>query len=428
MTALRDPVDRRAAAHVASESARLALTSVRSQPARSALAIVGVVIGIVTVVLVASVLAGLRNSVALLFRELGTENVFAFHRNGDPYSPVSDADAGRKPLLPAYASDLERLGQSVREVGVQLIVPVVTGTRTLSARSGGNESDTVLVEGVSPNFFDVTGADFASGRPFTPLEGQVAAPVAVIGANVARALFGADAAIGRSFLLAGERYYVVGQLAPRRGTFFGENRNDNVISLPLGTAQRRFPEADETVLYIRARPGLRDRARDETELILRLLRRLPADAEDDFTVSTADQIIAQFDQIGVQIFLATLALAGVSLLVGGIGIANVMVMAVTERTREIGLRLAVGARRAEILRQFLFEAAVLSGAGGVLGVALASSIGLVAAQLAPVFPAVPPGWAVASGLVVSIGVGVVAGYLPARRAARLDPVDALRYE
>ncbi len=413
---------------VAGETIRLGLASVRSQPARSTLAVVGVVIGIVTVVLVASVLVGLRNSVALLFRELGTENVFAFHRSGDPYSPVSDADADRRPLSPAFAADIERLGPSVREVGVQLIVPVVTGTRTLSARAGASESDTVLVEGVSANFFDVTGADFAAGRPFTSLEGQVAAPVAVIGANVARALFGAEPAIGRSFLLGGERYYVVGQLAPRRGTFFGENRNDNVVSLPLGTAQRRFPEADETVLYIRARPGMRERARIETELVLRLLRQVPDEAPPDFTISTADQIIAQFDQIGFQIFLATLGLAGVSLLVGGIGIANVMVMSVTERTREIGLRLAVGARRAEILRQFLFEAAVLSGVGGALGVVLASGIGLIAAQIAPVFPAVPPGWAVVSGLVVSVAVGILAGYLPARRAAALDPVESLRYE
>jgi putative ABC transport system permease protein len=410
------------------ETLGLAVDSIKSQPARSTLAVLGVVIGIVTVVLVASVLVGLRNSVALLFRELGTENVFAFHRDGDPYSPLSDSDAERRPLLPRFAQEIERLGSSVREVGVQLIVPVVTGTRVLSARAGGNESDTILVEGVSPNFFDITGAEFEAGRPFTPLEGRVAASVAVLGANVSRALFGGRPAVGRTFLLAGERYTVVGQLAPRRGTFFGENRNDNIVSLPLGTAQRRFPDADQTVLYVRALEGQRDRARAETDTILRLLRRVPADAPPDFTVSTADQIIAQFDRLGVQIFLVTLALAGVSLIVGGIGIANVMVMSVTERTREIGLRLAVGARRTAILRQFLVEAAMLSGLGGALGVTVASVIGLIATWLAPVFPAVPPAWAVTAGLVMSVGVGVTAGYLPARRAAALDPVEALRHE
>src|SRR5512134_130857 len=137
------------------EAAALAVESIRAQPARSALAIVGIVIGIVTVVLVASVLVGLRNSVAQLFRELGTDNIFAFHRNGDPYTPASDRDALRRPLRPDYAEVIQRLGPSVRDVGVQLLVPAVTATRTITARAGGNESDTVLVEGVSANFFDV---------------------------------------------------------------------------------------------------------------------------------------------------------------------------------------------------------------------------------------------------------------------------------
>jgi putative ABC transport system permease protein len=410
------------------EAARLAWDSLRSQPARSGLAIAGVVIGIVTVVLVASVLVGLRNSVAQLFRELGTDNIFAFHRNGDPYPPASDRDALRRPLLPAYAETIERLGPSVRDVGVQLLIPAVTSTRTITARAGSNESDSVLLEGVSSNFFDVTGAEFAAGRPFSDAENRVVAPVAVIGANVATALFGPGDAVGKPFLLGGERYFVVGVLAKRKGTFFGENRNDNVVSLPVATAKRRFPEAENTVLYIRARAGVRERARGEAETILRLLRGVRRDEESDFNLSTSDQIIAQFDKLGAQIFLATVGLAAVSLIIGGIGIANVMVMSVTERTREIGVRLAIGAKRREVLRQFLFEAAMLSGAGGLAGVVTATVLGLIATALAPGFPAVPPLWAVASGLATSIGVGVIAGYWPARRASALDPVEALRYE
>ncbi len=410
------------------EAARLAWDSLRSQPARSGLAIGGVVIGIVTVVLVASVLVGLRNSVAQLFRELGTDNIFAFHRNGDPYTPASDRDALRRPLLPAFAATIENLGPSVRDVGVQLLVPAVTATRTITARAGGNESDSVLIEGVSANFFDVTGAEFAAGRPFSDAENRVVAPVAVVGANIATALFGPGDAVGKPFLLGGERYFVVGVLARRKGTFFGENRNDNVVSLPVATAGRRFPEAENTVLYVRAKPGVRERARDEAETILRLLRGVGPGQESDFNLSTSDQIIAQFDKLGAQIFLATVGLAAVSLIIGGIGIANVMVMSVTERTREIGVRLAIGARRREVLRQFLFEAAMLAGAGGVAGVATATVLGLIATALAPGFPAVPPLWAVLSGLGTSIGVGVVAGYWPARRAAALDPVEALRYE
>lgn len=410
------------------EAARLAWESLRAQPARSALAIGGVVIGIVTVVLVASVLVGLRNSVAQLFRELGTDNIFAFHRNGDPYTPASDRDALRRPLRPADAAVIERLAPSVRDVGVQLLVPAVTATRTLTARAGANESDAVLIEGVSANFFDVTGADFAAGRPFSEAENRVVAPVAVLGANVAAALFGSAEAVGQSFLLGGSRLYVVGVLAKRRGTFFGENRNDNVVSLPVATAERRFPEAENTVLYIRARPALRARARDEAETVLRLVRGVEGEAPSDFQLSTSDQIIAQFDRLGAQLFFATIGLAAVSLLIGGIGIANVMVMSVTERTREIGVRLAIGARRSEVLRQFLFEAAMLAGAGGVAGVATATALGLVATAVAPTFPATPPLWAIGTGLATSVAVGIVAGYWPARRAARLDPVEALRYE
>ncbi len=410
------------------EARSLAADSLRAQKARSGLAILGVVIGIVTVVLVSSTLVGLRNSVALLFRELGTENIFAYHLNGEPYAAPTELDVARPQLKEEYARELERLGPSIRDVGIELIVPAVTSTRVITARAGANELDTVLVEGVSSNFFDVVGAAFTGGRPFTPTEERARGQVAVIGANVAKALFAGGPAVGNSFLLGGDRYYVVGELAPRQGTFFGENRNDSVVAIPVQTARRKFPDARNMVLYIRARPGLRDQAREEAETILRLLRHVPTGAESNFSMNTADQIIAQFDRLGVQIFIATVALAGISLVIGGIGIANVMVISVTERTREIGVRLAIGARRAEVRRQFLIEAAILSGAGGLLGVTVATLIGVLVALVAPTFPAAPPLWAVTAGLLTSIAVGVVAGYWPARKAAGLDPVDALRYE
>jgi putative ABC transport system permease protein len=406
----------------------LALESIRVHTSRSVLAIVGLVIGIVTVVIVASTLVGLRNSVAQLFRELGTENIFAYHRGGDPYSPATDAEANRRTLTVDDADTIVRLAKAVRDVGVQLIVPAATATRVITARAGGNESDTVLIEGASSNYFDVTDTPFASGRPFTDTEGRVGAPVVVLGANIAEALFGVTEPVGQSLLLGGDRYFVVGVLAPRQGTFFGENRGDNIVSMPIGTAQRKFPDADETVLYVRALPGRRDQARAETETILRLVRGVTGDALNDFTLSTADQIIASFDRIGAQIFLATIALAAVSLIIGGIGVANVMVISVTERTREIGLRLAIGARRDDVRLQFLLESVVLAATGGIAGVVLALMIGGAVALVAPAFPAVPPLWAVVSGVLSAVLVGVVAGYLPARRAAGLDPVDALRYE
>ena len=412
----------------AGEAHRLALDSLRSQPLRSSLAVAGIVIGIVTVVLVATILVGVRNGIASLFRELGTENVFAFHRAGDPYNPSSDKDAQHKPLEPAFAESIARHGTAVAGAAAQIIVPPLVDGRPIVARAGGNESDTVLVEGASAGFFEITGTEFRAGRPFTELESRSAARVAVLGANVARALFGGSSSVGKPISLAGDTYFVVGEAAARKGGFFGENRQDNVISIPSGTAARRFPDANLTVLYVRAKPGQLGAARSETEFLLRRLRRLPPGADNDFTTSTAEQIIQQLDQINVRVGLATFALALVSLVIGGIGIANVMVISVTERTREIGVRLAIGARRRDVLRQFLVESAILSAGGGAVGVAVSSALGFLLSLAAPAFPAVPPTWAVLGGLSSAVCTGIVAGYLPARRAASLDPVEALRYE
>jgi putative ABC transport system permease protein len=427
----RERPSRRAPRHWAAalrESAALAADSIRTQPARSLLAIVGIVIGIVTVVLVASVLANLRNQVALLFRELGTENVFAFHLTGDPYATPSEAEARRLPLKPSFAAEIARDARAVRAVAVQVIVPTIVGNRALTARSGDRESDSVLVEGASPNFFEIVGAEFASGRPFTDLEDRAGAQVAVIGSSLARALYGTRGAVGRSLTLGGDTYFVVGEIAPRKGGFFGENRQDSVLAIPAGTVKRRFPDVDRVVLYARARPGMREDARREVEASLRRLRRLSADEPNDFTLSTADSIIRTLDGVSAQVGLVTVLLAAVSLFIGGIGIANVQIISVKERTREIGVRLAIGAPRRDVLNQFLFEAAILSSAGGLAGVLIAVLVGLILGVLVSGFSAIPPLWAVAAGLLASLTVGIVAGYWPARQAAAMDPVEALRYE
>ena len=410
------------------EAASLAVESLRTERARSALAVVGIVIGIVTVVLVASVLANVRNQIALLFRDLGTDNVFAFHLTGDPYVTASEREARRRPLELAYVADIKRLSTEALAVGAQIIVPTTTGGEVLVARAGGRESDSVLVEGATSSLLDIIGAEFARGRPFTDLEDRQRARVAVIGAALSEALFGNAVPIGRTLTLGGETYTVVGELARRRGGFLGENRQDNVLTLPAGTVRSRFGEPERVVIYVRAKPGRREACFRETEAILRQLRHLAPGADNDFNLSTAEQIIATFDGLSARIGLATVGLAAVSLLIGAIGIANVMFISVTERTREIGLRLAVGAPRKKVQLQFLLEAVFLSGVGGLAGVATALAIGLLLTFVVQGFSAVAPAWAVAAGLVASVGVGIVAGYWPARRASRLDPVEALRHE
>lgn len=409
------------------EPSKLALGSIRAHPGRAALAITGVIVGVVTVVVIASTLANVRNQIALLFRDLGTDNVFAFHLTGDPYVVPPEREARREPLSADWVSDLQK-GSAVRDVGVQVIVPTTRDSDILTARAGAAEYDAVLVEATSANYFDIVGAEFAAGRPYTDLEARDAAKVAVVGASLARALFGTTSAVGRTLVMGGDTYTVVGELLPRRGGFFGENRQDTVLNIPERRARVRFGTPERVVLYIRAKPGLRESAYGQTEATLRRLRGIsPADAN-DFTLSTADQIIATFDAISRQVGLVTVGLAAVSLLIGAIGVANVMFISVTERTREIGLRLAVGAPRRVVLRQLLIESAVLSGVGGALGVGLALLFGLALTSVVSSFSALPPLWAMAAGLVTSVGVGLLAGYVPARRASRLNPVEALRYE
>ena len=336
-----------------------------AQPARSALAIVGVVIGIVTVVLVASTLVGLRNSVALLFRELGTDNIFAFHYNGEPYSAGSSQDVKRPPLKPEFAERIAALGPSIREVGIELIVPAVTSTRAITARAGANESDSRADRRHLAELLRRRRRGLRGGPAVHRLRGARPGPGRGAGRQRRRAPCSASSRPwARRSCWVAIATYVVGELAPRKGTFFGENRNDTVVALPVNTARQKFPDAENTVLYIRADLDGARRRRLEAATILRLVRNVPPGEPDNFALNTADQIIAQFDKLGLQIFLATIALAAVSLLIGGIGIANVMVISVTERTREIGVRLAIGARRSEVRRQFLLEAAILSGAGG----------------------------------------------------------------
>ena len=261
------------------ESASLAFDSLRTHRARSLLAITGIVIGIVTVVLVASVLANVRNQVAILFRDLGTENIFAFHITGDPYAVASEKEARRQPLELSWVNDLKRLTTASKDVGAQVIVPTTGAGGVLVAHAGGNESDTVLVEGVTPTFFDIIGAEFERGRPFTALEDRAGADVAVLGANLARSLYGNDNPLGKTLTIGGDTYTVVGELQKRRGGFLGENRQDSVLSLPAGTVRRRFGVPERVVLYVQAKPGERDICYRQTEAVLRKLRRLPPSAD-----------------------------------------------------------------------------------------------------------------------------------------------------
>ena len=403
-----------------------AIDSLRSNGVRSILAIVGIVIGIVTVVVITSVLSNARTQVAALFEGLGTSNVIAYHLSQDPYSPPTEKEANRRPLEGGFAEVIRRLSPNVEDVGIQLIVPAIVNGRPLVASAGRIDNDTCFAEGSLARTFQVIDAPLSEGRIFTPIEEATGARVAVLGASIRASLFPGVSALGKEVRLSGVAFTVIGTIAPRPGGVFGENRQDSVISIPVSTVRSLFPDARNVLLYIRMKEGRRVEARQDAETILRRLRGLAPDAPNDFNLTSPDQIIAVFNQVSDAIGAAAIGLAGISLFIGAIGIGNVMVISVTERTREIGVRRALGATRSSVRRQFLIEAGVLSGLGGLLGVAIAVGLGVLVTLALPRYDARPPWNAAVAGIVVSIVVGLVAGYVPASRAASVDPIEALR--
>ncbi|MBL8295549.1 MAG: ABC transporter permease [Bryobacterales bacterium] len=411
----------------ASENVRMAIDAVWTHRFRSGLTILGIVIGITTVVTVASLLTGVRKGVVTFFEEFGPDNIFLSRFSGDPNSPGTPKEQKRRPIRPEYASVIQRQCPSVLQTSVSLFIPGILGGKPMVAKVPGFESDNVNLAGASYESFEVQPRELQVGRIFTFEEAQRGDKVAILGANIAEALFPVGLPVGQSVNVDGAEYHVVGVYAPAKGGFFGENGLDRQILIPLRTAQMRYPQVDRFFITAKARPGLRDQAFEEVTAALRRVRRTPP-GPDDFNLSTPDQIIKRFDALTGMILLVSIAISALGLLVGGIGVMNIMLVSVTERTKEIGVRKALGARRSDIVVQFLLEAVTLTGLGGLVGIVFAIAVTLAVGALIPSLPSEVPIWAVGTGFGVSVAVGVFFGVWPAFQAARLDPVEALRYE
>lgn len=408
------------------ETFKMALDNVRAHKFRSFLTVLGIVIGVSTVIAIASILTGLRANIVNFVEEYGTNNIYAFHLSTGISFSHDRSERTRKPLRPEDGEAIKELASAVEDVANDGFIEW-NFNKTLTY--AGQTYKQGNLEGVSANYGTITNLSLQAGRFISEIDDQHRRDVMVIGKGAAEALFqgGIDSIVGKEVMMNGKPFEIIGVLEPRKGNLLGQSEENQVL-IPFRTMRKVSPRSEWMMLTIRARSGQLQKALDQVEDILRRQRGVKYDEKDNFDLTTADRFIEQFDSITAMVGLVAIALSSVGLLVGGIGVMNIMLVSVTERTSEIGVRKAIGARRRDITNQFLFEAMTLTFLGGVLGVLLAIGVSQIVVLIFPSLPASIPLWAVITGLVVSIAIGLVFGVWPARKAARLDPIEALRYE
>ena len=406
------------------ESALMAFDTVRAHKLRSSLTILGVAIGVVTLMFMVSIIQGLNKAFADQIESLGSNTIFVSKFDPSFGREPSAEERQRKDLTP---EDVEAIRRET--TALASIAPI---RRKLSAtvRYAERETDTPILFGVTPEYDFTMSTYTARGRFITDADLSARSNVCVLARDVEQALFPYEDALGREIKIEGTPYRVVG-IMETLGNFFGQSR-DNSIFVPLATFDKYILDAPfpEIVFFIIVRPRTRADVQtsvDEITEILRRRRQVPLDAPNNFGVSTQDSLLDFYNQLTGATWLVLTAISFVALLIGGIGVMNIMLVSVTERTKEIGIRKAVGATRGNILSQFLIEAVVLTGIGGLGGLLVGELLSLLMNRYSPL-PAYVPLWAVLLGIGISAGVGLIFGMWPAWKAARLNPIEALRYE
>lgn len=398
---------------------------------RSLLTILGVVIGTMTVIVIAAFVSGIDARVSKEIESFGTNSLYIYRFDpGFNFNPTQE-ERMRKPL--SYEDTLAIQAECPSVIYAAAFMSPVDFfggpfTQRVNVRYRDIEMTNAAVQGASPSYFKMGVTNIAEGRYFTDEENGRHANVLVIGHDVANTLFPFTDAIDKQVTINGRSYGVVGVLAERDVFIVGAedpNNENKAVYMPYLTLRKLYPEVNDNFVMAQARPGLMEEAVEEVRELLRRRRKVAFGAQDNFGISTSDQIISQFGAITGGVFALMVAISSVGLLIGGIGVMNIMLVSVTERTREIGVRKAMGARRRDIIVQFLIEAATLTGLGGLLGIIAGSVIALMIQMIMPTHI---PLWSPVVGFVVSVGLGLTFGLWPAWKAARLNPIEALRYE
>jgi putative ABC transport system permease protein len=408
----------------ARESAWMALDTVRANKLRSSLTILGVSVGVITVVFMVSIIQGLNKSFAAQIESLGSNTIWA--TKFDPsigHQPTAE-EIHRKELTVEDADAIRREAPSI--VGVSPFYRKIAET----VRHANNQSDTPILIGVTP-YHEFTVSSYVDrGRFITDLDVERRDNVCVLGIDLVKALFTYEDPLDKEIKIAGHPFKVVGVMEPL-GSILGQSR-DNSVFIPITTFQKYYPEIEfpDIISAIIVRPVSRayvKSAIDEMTDILRRRRQVPRGAPNNFGISSQDALLDVYNQLTGATYLVLTAISFVALMIGGIGVMNIMLVSVTERTKEIGLRKAVGATRLNILSQFLIEAVVLTAIGGLIGLGVGELASILTNKYSPL-PAYVPAWAIGVGVGISAAVGIIFGLWPAWKAARLDPIESLRYE
>ncbi len=412
------------------ENVLMALDTLRTHKVRSALTMLGVIGGTMTVIAISSFLTGLQEYVLEQTKRFGPDIIFVtkWDNIGIRFSRPSQSERSRKNLTIDDARAISELPPAESVSPTLLVGSFGPGTQPI-VKYKGIEANRPLIFGVWSNYDSVRNVYIRTGRFFTQSEQDHRAPVAIIGAAIAETLFGALDALDREIDVEGKVYRVVGVMEKAPGGLFGGDPvEDRELLVPFETLKRDHPEIEDITVNVKAKPDQFGKLVDEITEMMRRRRGVANDKPNDFGISTPGSIFEVLAQFAAVVSFIVFPLSAAGLLVGGIGVMNIMLVSVTERTKEIGVRRAIGARKSDIIWQFLTEAITLTAVGGLIGIFAGWVISLALRQLAPTLPSIIPLWAVLLGFIVSCSVGLIFGMWPAVKAARLDPIEALRYE